>query len=135
MKLIDTNIFVYAVGRSHEYKGVCARLSAEFIRGEHDVNIDTELLQEVLYHFWQRNRHQEGIELFDTITAGFPEPFAVTVAEARVARDVLSNYPDVQPRDAIHAAVVLVKGLEGIISTDRGFDVIPEVARFDPRDL
>ena len=99
------------------------------------MNIDTELLQEVLYHFWQRNRHQEGIELFDAIIAGFPEPFAVTLTEVRVARDVLAGHPDLEPRDAIHAAVVLVHGLEGIISTDRAFDAIAEITRFDPKEL
>ncbi len=99
------------------------------------MNIDTELLQEVLYHFWQRKRHDKGIELFDTIIAGFPEPFPVSLTEARAARDVLDGHPDLEPRDAIHAAVVLVHGLDGIISTDRAFDAISGIIRFDPKDL
>ena len=107
----------------------------EFERGEHDVNIDTELLQEVLYHFWQRGRHRIGLEMFDWLTVAFSDPFPVTMREARVARDVLGAHPELEPRDAIHAAVVLVHRLEGIISTDRAFDVIPGITRFDPKDL
>ncbi|MBI2912677.1 MAG: type II toxin-antitoxin system VapC family toxin [Chloroflexi bacterium] len=135
MRLIDTSVFIYAVGRPHEFKEVCARLSREFLLGEHDVNIDTELLQEVLYHFWRRGRHVDGIELVDRIMAGLPEPFPVTLREVRVGRDVLLGHPQLSPRDAIHAAVVMVHGLEGIISTDRAFDAIPAVRRFDPKEL
>ncbi len=39
------------------------------------------------------------------------------------------------PRDAIHAAVVLTNGLEGIVSADRAFDGVPGLVRFDPADL
>ena len=135
MRLIDTNVFIYAVGRPHEYKEVCARLLKAFIEGQHEVTIDTELLQEVLFYFWRRNRASEGFQLFDAIVTGFPDPISVTGREARMARDVLEAYPHLQPRDAIHAAVVLNNGLEGIISTDRGFDPVPGLTRFDPREL
>jgi predicted nucleic acid-binding protein len=55
--------------------------------------------------------------------------------EAKVARDVMSRHPRLEPRDALHAAVVLVHGLEGIVSSDRGYDAVVGVTRFDPRDL
>ena len=44
---------MYAVGAPHEYKDACVQLSAELMRGEHDANIDAELLQEILYRFWR----------------------------------------------------------------------------------
>ena len=135
MKLVDTNVFIYAVGGTHEYKGACARLSAELIRGEHDANIDTELLQEILYRFWRRGRHQEGLQLFDILITGFPDSLPITTREMTLARDLLSRHPQIGPRDAIHAAVVLTYDLEGIVSTDRGFDSIPGLTRFDPMDL
>jgi predicted nucleic acid-binding protein len=135
LKLVDTNVFIYARGRPHDYKEACARLSAELVRGDHDANIDTELLQEVLFFFWRRRLMSDGFAMFDQLRTGFPSPFAVTLQEAGIARDVLSNHPTIAPRDAIHAAVVLAHGLEGIISTDRGFDSIPGVTRFDPLNL
>ena len=135
MRLIDTSVFIYAVGRPHPYKVSCLRLMEELERGEHEANIDVEVLQEVLYHFWQRGRHRDAVEIFDRLAAAFPEPFPVTLAEARVARDIMSRHPRLEPRDAIHAAVVLVHGLEGIVSTDRGFDSITGLTRFDPMQL
>ena len=135
MKLIDTNVFVYALGRPHEYKESCMRLMDQFERGEHQANVDTELLQEILYHFWQRGQPQVGLQAFDQIVAGFPDPIPITVHEAAIARDLLSAHPYLEPRDAIHAGVVLAHGLEGIISADRDFNSIPGVTRFDPKDL
>ena len=135
MKLIDTNVFIYAVGAPHEYKEVCARLAKEFIEGQHDVNINTELLQEVLFHFWHRKRRAEAFGVFDSIMTGFPNPIPITGREVQAAREIMETYPNLQPRDAIHAAVVLEHGLEGIISTDRGFDELKGIARFDPKDL
>ena len=135
MKLVDTNVFIYALGRPHEYKEACARLSAELVRGDHVANIDTELLQEVLFFFWRRRLLSDGFAMFDRLRTGFPSPFAVTTQEADLARDVLYSHPTIAPRDAIHAAVVLAHGLEGIISADCGFDEISGVTRFDPKDL
>lgn len=135
MKLIDTNVFIYAVGREHEYKEICLRLMNEFEQGQHDVNIDTELLQETLHHFWSRGRHRAGLEMFDRLTLAFPDAIPITIAEARAARDIMAGHPHLESRDAIHAAVVMVHGLEGIISTDRDFDSVSEITRFDPRDL
>ena len=135
LKLVDTNVFIYGAGRPHQYKESCAKLSAELIRGEHDANIDTELLQEVLFLFWRRERIDEGLRMLDRIVTGFPDPFAVTLIDVRAAREILSRHRKVSPRNAIHAAVVLTHGLEGIISTDRGFNGIPGVTRFDPMEF
>lgn len=132
MKLVDTNIFVYAVGRPHEYKDSCLELLRQFERGQHDANIDAELLQEILFIFWRRRQVQEGGTLIDQVCAAFAEPIPVTSDDVRRARDVLLDYPFLAPRDAIHAAVILTRGLEGIISTDKGFDTVRGVQRFDP---
>ena len=48
---------------------------------------------------------------------------------------MLEAYPQLEPRDAIHAAVVLNHGLEAIISADRAFDEITEIKRLDPLEL
>lgn len=135
MKLIDTNIFIYAVGRPHEYKDSCITLLSEVNARRIAANIDVELLQEILHRYWQRSTYDEGMRLFDEVVAAFPDPIPIGIADVRRAREVLEANSRIAPRDAIHAAVVLEHRLEGIISTDRGFDAIPGVTRFDPRDL
>lgn len=135
MKLIDTNVFIYAVGRQHKYKESCVELVNKLERGEIEANIDTELHQEILYRFWQVKRPREGIAIVDRLLVGFPTPFPITFDVIGIAKDIFATVPELAPRDAIHGAVVIVNRLEGIISTDGGMGSIPGVTRIDPMDL
>lgn len=135
MRLIDANIFIYAVGRPHPYRGACRGLLAQLEERTIEGNIDIELLQEVLALYWRQGRLDEGLALFDRLFRAFPNPMPVTNDVVLSARYLLARYPAVGPRDAIHAAVVIAHGLDGIISTDRGFDQMSEITRFDPMDL
>ncbi len=135
MKLIDTNVFIYATGRPHPYKESCAEAVRRIERGDIEANIDTELHQEILYRFWSIKRTQDGIAIVDRLLAGFPDPLPVTFEVIREARDIFAAIPELAPRDAIHAGVVRVRGLEGIITTDGRLGKIPGIIRFDPKDI
>ena len=135
MRLIDANIFIYAVGRPHPYREACRRLLVQLEERTTEGNIDIELLQEILGFYWRQRRLSQGLALFDRLQRAFPDPFPITNEVVLAARFLLARYPGIGPRDAIHAAAVIVHDLEGIISTDRGFDQIAEITRFDPKDI
>jgi predicted nucleic acid-binding protein len=46
----------------------------------------------------------------------------------------MTRYRDLGARDAIHAAVVLTNGLEGIVSADKVFKSIIEIRAWDPTE-
>ncbi|QBI19614.1 PIN domain-containing protein [Egibacter rhizosphaerae] len=50
------------------------------------------------------------------------------------ATRLLSRYRQLGVRDAVHAATALHAGVDQILSTDRAFDEVAEVARVDPSD-
>jgi predicted nucleic acid-binding protein len=135
LKLIDTNVFIYAAGKPHEFKASCIRVLNLYAAGEIDLNIDTEVIQEVMYNLWNRRRFQEAVAMTDQLLAGFPTPYPITGETMRRARDVFASSPEIGPRDSVHAAVVLENDLEGIISTNGDFKSIPGVTRFDPKDF
>jgi len=136
LKLIDTNVVIYAAGRPHRYKAACADILREAARSElPDYAIDVELLQEVLHFYHSRQHLHLGLEIFDGLMQTFPAPLAVAPRDVAVARDILARYPALSARDCIHAAVVLNHGLEAIISADRAFDAITEIKRLDPLEL
>jgi predicted nucleic acid-binding protein len=56
----------------------------------------------------------------------------ITAAVLDEARRLLDRHPMLMARDGLHAAVVLVEGLEAICSYDRDFDLIPGVRRVEP---
>jgi len=135
LKLIDTNVVIYALGGQHPYKDLCRRALSLVFQQKIQANIDVEVLQEIAHFYHRRNRLDFGLSLFDRLLLLFPSPLPVTHQLAVAMRDLLARYPQLQARDALHAAVVLEHGMEGIISADRGFDAVHEINRFDPRDL
>lgn len=135
MKLIDTNIIIYALGQEHLYREPCLRLLDRIAQGETGYTIDVELLQEVMHVFWRRGNPRLAVNAFDRTLALFPEPLSINLRELVMARNLLQRYPAFPTRDAIHAACVFFYGLEGIVSADRHFDVVPELKRFDPGEV
>ena len=135
MKLIDANVFIYAVGVEHPYKDSSVRVLKSAGDGELAANTDIEVVQEILHNFRARRRVPDGVMLSEQVLDAFPDPFPVTARILQVAGGILMRYPHLQARDAIHAAVVFENNLEGIISADRGLDVIAGLVRFDPKEL
>jgi predicted nucleic acid-binding protein len=103
--------------------------------GSEQATTDVEVLQEILHYYQRRRLVALGVDVVNHALTLFPEPITVGVSEVTAVGDLMQRNPSLEARDAIHAAVILQHGLEGIISADRGFDAIPEINRFDPRDL
>lgn len=135
MKLLDTNVIVYARGKAHLYKESCTSVLRSAEREPGSYGIDVELLQELLDVYSRRRERGFGVRLGQETLAAFPDPFPVTRREIEEATDIVKGYRRLSPRDAIHAAVVFTYGLEGIVSADRAFDAVAGLMRFDPRDL
>lgn len=136
MKLIDANVFIYAAGRPHPLQEPSRTVLARVANGEHDANTDVEVLQELLNYYHRNGSLEYGRGVFRNAVGIFPQPIAIDAGIMESAEVILAKHAnDISARDAIHAAVVQKRSLEGIISADRGFDAIPGVTRFDPRDF
>lgn len=135
MKLVDANVLIYAAGEEHPYKQPSIRLLSLVREGEIEANTDVEVLQEILHYYQRQRRVDLGVGVLNHALALFPDPLEITVPIVIAAGETLRQYPGLQARDALHAAVVIEGGLEGIISADRGFDAVPEIERFDPAEL
>ncbi len=135
MKLLDTNVFLYASGVEHPYREPSIRILAMTQDGSLEANTNVEVVQEILHLHQARKELEFGISLARQALELFPNALPVTAETARSAVALLSRYAFLQSRDAIHAAVVLEHNLEGIISADRAFDGIAGLRRFDPKEL
>lgn len=135
MKLLDTDILFYSMGREHVLRKPCVDLLSRAEKEEIAVNIDTETLQELLYVYHRRGETGRAIEAFDQMIKLFPSPFAVTVEVMAFARHILKRHPKIESRDAVHAGVVMHYKLEGIVSVDKHYERVDEIRRFDPREI
>ena len=133
--LMDANVAIYAEGRDHIHRDPC-RLVMDQVRFRPErYAIDAETLQEILYFYSRQGELDKGIRIVDELLARMPHIIPITVAEIRAATRLLQETPGLSSRHAIHAAVVVVHGLDGIVSADRGFDRIPGLRQYDPAEL
>jgi predicted nucleic acid-binding protein len=97
-----------------------------------EANIDTEVLQEILYVYSTRGERVRALKMVEEMLVLFPSPYGIQKEELVKAIDLMKKYHSLVPRDAIHCAVVINQGLEGIISTDRDLKTIREIECFHP---
>ena len=135
MRLLDANVAIYANGGEHSYRRPCQILMERVEIQPGEYAIDVEALQEILYFYSRRGELDKGIGITERLLSRLPNIIPITAAEIRTAMSLMAATPNLTPRDAIHAAVVLEHGLEGIVSADRDFARIPGLRRFDPVEI
>jgi uncharacterized protein len=130
--LVDSNVFMYAAGREHPLKKRAAAFLERVALGSVDAAIDAEVLQEILHRYRALGRWVEGRLVYDTARMVFPEVLPVTAEVTDRARRLLDGISGLMARDAVHAAVVQVYGLDSIASFDRDFDKIKGFRQIEP---
>lgn len=132
MILVDTNVVMYAGGAEHAHKQPSIRLLERIADGEIEATINAESLQEILHRYRAIKRWADGRRVYDLTRQLFPSVIPVTAEVLDRARELLDRDARIMARDALHAAVVLLNGFDGICSWDRDFDRIPGLRRLEP---
>lgn len=131
MRLIDTNVVIYAAGKAHPLQEEARSILDRVAEGALHANVDTELLQEILHVYDARKQRAKGFDTVDDLLVLFPNPIPIAREEIETARDLMRTHSFLGARDAIHAAVVQTHDLEGIVTADIVFDRIKGLKRFD----
>jgi uncharacterized protein len=129
---IDTNIFIYSVGRDHPLRSNCASAIRRIRDQEIRAILNTEIIQEILYRYQSIKELQLGIRLVREAMALSSKILSVTERDLALAIELLESHPQIDTRDAFHAATMINNDIKEIISTDFHFDLIPGINRIDP---
>ena len=93
MRLIDTNVLIYAIGRDHPLKQVAGRILSDIVDGHLAANLDAEALQEILHVYSSRRERQKGFTAIEQLLTVFPNPIAIGREEVESARDLMAEFP------------------------------------------
>jgi uncharacterized protein len=132
---IDTNIFIYSMGRDHPLKSQCAAVLRRIRSEKFGAILNTEIIQEVLYRYQSINQLQLGIRLARDAMALSSKILPVTERDLSLALELLESHLQIDTRDAFHAATMINNDIKDIISTDSHFDLIRGVHRIDPLNM
>jgi uncharacterized protein len=131
--LFDTSVFVYALGSEHPYREPCQTVLRELRGGRLAGEASIELVHEFAYVRQRRRARADAAHWARRVGRACPL-HTVEFGDLERALDLWCEHRRLDMRDAIFAAQALNRGIDAILSPDRGFDGIPGLERIDPAD-
>lgn len=130
--LLDSAVFIYAIGGGHRYREPCIRL-LEGLRDREYLGETTVLaIQEVLHQRARRTgQRAEAARLARDLTA-VARAHDATVSDLRLAVRLFADGSNLDAADAFHAAIALNRDIGTVVSPDPAFDEVTGLARLDP---
>ena len=128
MIFLDANIPMYLAGGIHANQVVARQLLERAVADTEVLVTDAEVLQEILHRYSAIDRRHLINEAMDTILGLVDQVFPIERADVELARDIILG-ARLSARDAIHVAVMRRRGVDRIMSFDRGFDRVPGIVR------
>jgi predicted nucleic acid-binding protein len=119
MEFVDSNIFVYAVGRPHPLREEARRLLEDRTRARAPLATSAEVLQELLHIYLPVGRLETldaALRLATDLTTVWP----VDAEDVATARALVTLHPALAARDLLHLAVCRRHGATGLLTFDRG---------------
>ena len=93
MRLIDTNVVIYAAGKAHPLQDEARKVLDRIAEGSLHANVDLKLLQEILHVYAARKERARGFDTIDDLLVLFPNPIPIGRDEIETARDLMrSNF-------------------------------------------
>jgi hypothetical protein len=118
MVFVDTNVFVYAVGRPHPLREPARTLVRERVAAGTPLATSAEVLQELLHVYLPVGRI-ETLDAALTLANDLTTVLPVDASDVRAARDLVASHPGLGARDLLHLAVAARHGASEILSFDR----------------
>jgi predicted nucleic acid-binding protein len=132
--LYDTSIFIYALGLEHPYRQPCRtilqRAGADELRGE----ASPDLLQELVHQRFRRTKDRAAATEAARMAARLCKLHPLEPGDVQRGINLFENHDDLDPRDAVFAALALNRGIDAILATDRAFEKVAGLERIDPTD-
>jgi predicted nucleic acid-binding protein len=130
--LLDSTIFIYAVGGEHHYRDPCRQLIRALRASAFPGEVSVLAVEETLH---QRTRRTGDRVLAREIAESIPDLCTIhdlTIADTRLGLRLYGESRRLNARDAMHAATALNRGIPTIISPDSAFDDVAGLERLDP---
>lgn len=118
---IDTNIPIYASGKDSPFKELSIKILEDVATGKIFGFTSVEVLQEILYRFYEINMPEKGLKLFDEFSNIVDEILPVNFKIIQKARLILEKTRGLNTRDAVHVATIEYYSIEYIATFDKHF--------------
>lgn len=119
MTFVDSNVFIYAVGRPHPLREEARRFLLDAPRSHGPLVTSAEVMQELLHVYLPVNRLDTLDDALRLAAAVTEEILPVTAETVRHARNLVEQHPALTARDLLHLAVCEVHRITALKTFDR----------------
>lgn len=126
MIFVDSNVFMYAVGREHSLRAEARRFFATASADHQALVTSAEVLQELLHAYLPVNRVHTLAAACELIDRSTIDVWPLESEDVRLAHHLRDQFPEIGARDLCHFASCRRRGINRIKTFDRGLSVIAE---------
>ena len=119
MTFVDTNVIMYAVGRSHPLRQEARALFEESVSTGRALVTSAEVLQELLHAYIPVGRTQTLQAALDLAASMVQTTWSLEVEDVQHAHRLIGSHPELGARDLLHLACCQRRGVTSIKTFDR----------------
>ncbi len=124
MIFIDTNVFMYAVGKPHPLQSPARQFFDESIRNRKMLFTSAEVIQELMHVYLGMKRPHTLDSALELIDKAGVEVWPLEEADVILARQLHEQYPTLGARDLCHLASCRRRGVQEIKTFDQALTAI-----------
>ncbi|HUF76290.1 MAG TPA: type II toxin-antitoxin system VapC family toxin [Longimicrobiales bacterium] len=117
---VDTNLFMYAVGREHPLRAEAQDFFLEQVESGTPLVTSSEVLQELLHAYVPVGRLATLDAALELATSRTQHIWSVEREDVETARHLVTGHPGLGARDLLHLACCMRRGVSSIRTFDRG---------------
>ena len=119
MIFVDSNVFMYAVGKSHALRSPAVKFFDDALRKNKPLATSAEVLQELTHVYLRAGRTDVLDDALTLIARAGVEVWPLEEADVTLARQLHDRYPALEARDLCHLASCRRRGVKEIMTFDQ----------------
>ena len=121
MIFVDTNVFMYAIGRSHRLQAAAQNFFAQAADSHLRLFTLAEVLQELMHVYEATGRMNTFATAMELVDRSVAEVWPLEREDVELARQIHDQYPVLGARDLCHLASCRRRGITRIKTFDQSF--------------
>ncbi len=118
MIFVDTNVFMYAVGKPHPLQPRAQQFFDESMHNREMLFTSAEVIQELMHVYLRMKRPHTLDSAFELMDKAGVEVWPLEEADVLLARRLHERYPALEARDLCHLASCRRRGVRQIMTFD-----------------
>lgn len=119
MIFVDSNVFMYAIGRPHPLKTEGQAFFIEASRKGNRLVTSSEVLQELLHVYLPVGRFDTLDAALKLAVSGTDQILPITAETVLHARDLANTHPGLSARDLLHLSICQIHNITELKTFDR----------------